>query len=262
MKKLIEHSVFLDPLENTYFGEGGRKYDRVSWVLDSVKNDFNKNIISWSMAKSQMRLECNENDEEITIRQESILKGWEEKNKRSTDFGSFVDGVIEQYLLDGSKAVGYEKMLDRMQVEIFGTYKKGFCQQVLYLDEYNVAGCTDYLGYVGRSVVDMYDWKTSLSKGEIEFYSKRGKYLKKPVSHLSDCSYSRYALQLSSYAYMLKRQFNYKTRRINIVFIPEINPELYQVIPAPFMLYEAKMIMKSYGKSKELFLSDNNLQTL
>lgn len=262
MKKLFDDSVFLDKLENTYFGADGKRYDRVSWILDSVKNDFNKNIISWSMAKSQMRLEFNENDEQITIRQQSILDQWEQKNKKGTDFGSFVDSVIEQYLLDGSKAVGYEKMLDRMQVEIFGTYKRGFCQQVLYLDEYNVAGTTDYLGLVNRSTLDVYDWKTSLSKGEIEYYSARNKYFKKPVSHLQECSYNRYCLQLSSYAYMLKRQYKFRTRKINIVFIPEVNPENYQVIPVPFMLRESRAIMKSYVKSKELFLSDTNLQTL
>jgi hypothetical protein len=252
-KSFIDCPLRLDPILGCYVSSfDGHKYDRVSWALNNVQDKFDAELISWQVAKSECKTLNTLSNEDISVRRDGILKGWADNAKLSTDFGSMVDGVIEDYILSGQRAIGFEKMLERMQAEIFDTYDKHQCQQMVHIDEHKVAGCIDYLGLTGRKFVDVWDWKTSLSKGVIEFYSKRNKYFKDPVKHLSDCSYNRYALQTSCYGYMLMEQYGFKIRKINICFIPETSPENFQVIPVPFMYHDAKNVLRSYRLSKEV----------
>jgi hypothetical protein len=257
---LFDHPLILDPSNQFYINRvSGEKYDRVSRVLDNIQEAFDRDMISWAMAKSQCKLAGTENDEEISLKREMILNEWESTSSKSLDYGNLVDSVIERYLVEGTKSIGFEKMLDRMEKEIFSQYKTSSCQQLVYLDEQRVAGAVDYIGLTGRKYLSIYDWKTSLSKGEVELYSKRNKQFKDPVRHLSDCGYNRYGLQTSCYGYMLQEQFGYRVRDINIVFVPEVEPENFKIIPVPFMLTDAKAIMRHYNLVKKVFeLNDSD----
>jgi hypothetical protein len=93
-------------------------------------------------------------------------------------------------------------MLERMKSEIFDKYIYGYPEQIIPIDEGLVCGTSDYIGQVNRSTVDIWDWKTNLTG--IKYYSERNKYFKKPVAHLSDCTFNEYALKTSCYGYMLK----------------------------------------------------------
>lgn len=262
-KGLLNHNVTLEPTNHIYTDSvSGRIYDSISKVLKSVENEFEAEKISYFVARKQLIAEgCLTTENLIKERQQIILGQWEEKRDLAADHGTMIHKIIEDYLLTGIKAVGFELMLERMEAEIFSRYKQKFSEQIIPIDEHGVAGTADFLGMVNASTVDIFDWKTNLSKG-IEFANDYNKFFKSPVDHLNESNYSKYCLQLSAYGYMLYKAHGYKIRKLSIVFIPELKPEEFKIVPLPFMLREAVDVMKSYRRAKQLFTPDENLQTL
>ena len=260
--KLLNHTVTLESSSHIYTDAAGRIYDSISKVLKSIENEFEAEKISYFVARKQFMADGIKPDEIlIKIKQAEILLQWEEKRDLAADHGTMVHSVIESYLLTKVKALGFEAMLDRMEVEIFSKYKKYYSEQIIPIDEHGIAGTADFLGMVNASCVDVIDFKTNLSKG-IEFANDYNKFFKSPVDHLNESNYSKYCLQLSAYGYMLYKAHGYKVRKLSIVFIPEKNPEEFKIIPVPFMLKEAVDVMKNYRRAKQLFTPDENLQTL
>ena len=73
--------------------------------------------------------------------------------------------------------------------------------------------------------------------------SEYNQWLKKPVSHLSDCQYNVYSLQLSIYAYMIQMQTKKKIGRLALFYLnPEKDYE-FEVIPIPYLGKEAKAVL-------------------
>lgn len=71
---------------------------------------------------------------------------------------------------------------------------------VIYNEQHRLAGTIDLLVEEGNTI-SLYDWKTNKTIKKKGYDGEMGK---EPVSHLDDCNFNKYALQLSLYAYMLE----------------------------------------------------------
>jgi len=109
--------------------------------------------------------------------------------------------------------------------------------------------------------MDFYDYKTNLSQGirydsigwnknPIKHYNR---FMFSPLNHLEDCNYNKYAMQLSSYAYMAEITYGVKVGKLFIIFIwLDGTKYKYKFIPVPYMRMEAAAIFQDSLTLKEL----------
>lgn len=244
--------------KHQYFGADGNEYQSVSRVLKTIQNPFDRMGISNAMSKRD------------GITQQEILDQWDKKRIVASDYGTLIHNGLEDYF-NGRKVKDkiIENLAKEFSKELSGYYKISN-EHILHDKEYKIAGTTDLLldrqKHTSASkewIVDLMDYKTNLEKG-IYFDSitrKNGnvkhynKFLLPPLTHLEECNYNLYALQLSSYALMLEKTYGIKIGKLFIVWIRynDLTQLLdYTMIPVPYMKFEVQALFKSYSELKKV----------
>jgi hypothetical protein len=148
----------------------------------------------------------------------TILDLWDAENKRATDLGSryhlqkeiaLIDSVMQTReglvypvyppVMQGSRKLAIPQKLEP------GIYP----EHMMYLKSAKICGQSDRVEII-QNFIDVFDHKTNKAI-ELESYRDRlgkSKKLKGILSHLDDCNYIHYSVQLSIYMYML-RKHNY-----------------------------------------------------
>ena len=152
---------------------------------------------------------------------------WDKESKRATDLGSYYhnqresdmlqfktitrDGIelpIISPVMDGNIKFAPSQKIDN------GLYPEHF----VYLKSASVCGQADRVEVVDHRL-DVYDYKTNkeIKKRGYEFWDGTRKMMLGPLKHLEDCEINHYALQLSTYMYiMLKHNYNLVPGKIQI----------------------------------------------
>ena len=92
--------------------------------------------------------------------------------------------------------------------------------------EYNISGTVDQLFYNKKhGEYQIFDWKTNK---DIRKYSDFGKTFNHPISHLEECEFNTYSLQLTTYKRIIERNTNIKIGKLYIVWFNELNDK-YQL---------------------------------
>lgn len=125
-------------------------------------------------------------------------------------------------------------------MEDFMNAVKVYSEQLVWIDEYKVAGTADLIIEHNDYEFSVGDFKTNKS---IDFYNKFGQRLLNPISHLSDCNYNIYSLQLSLYAYLFSLKSGKKCRKL---FLMHLKDDKWNYIPCNNMEYEIRMMLKWY----------------
>jgi ATP-dependent exoDNAse (exonuclease V) beta subunit len=112
-------------------------------------------------------------------------------------------------------------------------------EAVLFSEKYKIAGTSDIVEDCG-DYFNVLDFKTNK---ELNFISKYGQWLNKPVSHLSDCQYNIYALQLSIYAYMIQMQTRKKVGKLQIYYLNPQKDYTFEKINMPYLGRDAKAVL-------------------
>lgn len=232
-KELIPHRVTLEPISHKYFDNDGYEYLSVSKLLGMFKEHFDEDKMSWLSAGKQLKTELNRTPtaQEQQLRQQALKIAWKKKNLESVTIGTEIHNEIETYLKTGIVNPRWT-FVPGMCQQYFSIYKDVRPETALYSKKYFVAGTSDLPGLRG-SVVDIWDYKTNASKG-ILYSSDYGKRMLGCLSHLEECSYNTYAIQLSVYAYMLE-EHGWKIGRLCLIYIPPAEPENHFLIPIPYM---------------------------
>jgi hypothetical protein len=139
----------------------------------------------------------------------TILDAWKNERERAAELGTWYHSYREHLLYtlpnvitpNIDESTGIKKALGQRLLDNT-IYPEFLC----YLPSKKVAGQIDYLK-VKDSVVYINDYKTSKVIKRKGFTNWEGitKMMYAPVSHLDDCEYSKYALQLSLYMYIVLR---------------------------------------------------------
>jgi len=129
---------------------------------------------------------------------------WDRENKRSTDTGSLYHGEMERLAIKvgqkkhrGKVIKVYPSLIeDGVKVARDQHLEDGvYPEHIVYHEKIGAVGQID-LPMVANGFVDIDDYKTNK---KIEMESFGGQMMLGPVSHLPDCNYWHYSLQLSIY---------------------------------------------------------------
>lgn len=227
MKYSKNKKVSFDSGTHSYFLKD-KKLTSVTTLINNFKNEFDSDFWSKKIAKKE------------NTTQEIILKKWKDKAFKSTEIGTAIHKIFEDYrnvnycVTNGKLEFEYNK-LNAEFMEDFNLKKEVslkfindfFVTKRLIPIESEFIVYNDFLaGQLDMICKDqecnfyILDFKTN---EKIDTYSY-GKRMKGIFSHLDDASYFHYCLQLSIYKRMLKE---YDIKKI---FLVHITAEKYEFI--------------------------------
>jgi hypothetical protein len=227
--------VTLNEETHVYTDNHNRIYTSVSQLLSQFSKKFDREGISRMSAKKH------------GVSQEEILADWDKKRDDSLDHGNRIHNCLELYQKTATILPGNEDLLPTVKsiCSEYSSYYRVFPEEIIFSEEHLIAGKTDnrfQLTSHKNSIIEFGDYKTNLSNG-IQYTNKYGQYMLGPLSHLQDCNFNKYALQLSLYAYLYQKNTGCKIGSLHIMFIPPDNHLAWRKIYIPYMLYEVEAIL-------------------
>jgi len=247
---------FHDDIHKYYLGD--KNLISVTTILHKFQEEFDSNY--WSNIKK----------DELKMTQDGVIRYWKALNIKSQIKGSAVHNYIELlynnkvYKFDDTsvlKELGLDnyKILEERgegrikdEFNIVKTYVDNFYNDsfgkliaiktefIVFDREWELAGMMDMLFWnVTKQSFQIWDWKTNK---ELNKTSKYNTKLRKTVSHLDDCEFEIYSLQLSTYRRILERNTNIKIEDCYIVWFNEVNDN-YKIIKCNDYSMEINMIM-------------------
>lgn len=177
---------------------------------------------------------------------EEYYKEWEE----SRNHGTRVHNAIENYLkltgkteLEPQDIAKYHEAIRILDLRPTNVTKES--EYRLHSMKYKLAGTIDYLEIdQSKRTITIIDWKTNKS---IHTTGYNGLMAMKPIDHLEDCSYNKYALQLSIYAKMLLEQLNVRLRKpytIDKLLLAHLKPNGRKIYKVDYMEEEVEELLK------------------
>jgi hypothetical protein len=243
-----ECDVYLEPIEHVYIHKkSGEKFKSVTTVLSMLEPHFPAEEVAFAISQ---QADEDRKPEYRGMDKEQILTEWERINKEANEYGTEIHEILERYLLAGRIYIpksDYERKIITLFQEVDDMRGTIYPETVLFSEKHRLAGTADIIEDCG-DYFNVRDFKTNK---KIKYISEYGHWLNKPVSHLSDCQYNIYALQMSIYAYMYQMETRKKVGRMNLYYL---NPETekFESIPVPYMGLEAKKVLDYWiEKQKE-----------
>jgi len=240
MAKKRESIVFLEPIEHKYIHKfSGEKFKSVTTVLSMLEPEFNSEEIALAIS---MQDPSKKKEQYQNMSQEEILTEWKRINDEANEYGTEIHEIMEKYLLADKIYIpknDYERDIITKFQEIDPMVNgKIYPETILFSEKHKLAGTADIIEDCG-DYFNVWDFKTNK---EVNYISKYNHWLNKPVSHLSDCQYNIYSLQMSIYAYMFQLETKKKVGRLGLFYL---NPKLnkFELIPTPYLGLEAKKIL-------------------
>jgi hypothetical protein len=247
---------FHDDIHKYYVGD--KNLISVTTILHKYVEEFDSNY--WSDRKK----------DELNMTQEEVLDYWKALNIKSQIKGSAVHNYAE--LLYNNKVYKYdnERVLAQLgqknidilakqglttieeEFKIVKTYVDNFyadsfgklipikTEFVVFDEEWELSGMMDILFWnVKKQCFQVWDWKTNKELNKVNKYNQK---MKRVVSHLHDCEFEIYSLQLTTYKRILERNTGIKIDGCYIVWFNEVNDN-YKVIECNDYSLEINMMM-------------------
>ena len=170
-----------------------KKFDKVLLDLHSIsENDFNRE-------------------------QQGILDEWDNENRKSCERGTKIHADLENSFYQKKKDIDISKFeiggkfecrKDYSELDIEnGVYPEYLISRVSEDGKLRIAGQIDLLVKKGNKII-IADWKTNKKIETKSFFNNKTKTsvkMKFPLNNLDDVNYWHYALQLSTYAWMIQK---------------------------------------------------------
>ena len=152
----------------------------------------------------------------IGMTAEELIAQWDE----SRDFGTLVHNNIESYINNQTykdisevrHAIKWMKKFKNLSEFIF------YPEVIIYSTELGIAGSIDVLAKDTKNDTHIIiDWKTSKTINKSSFGGRMGIH---PItSHLMDCKYVHYSMQLSLYRYLIEEFYGIKISNLLIAHL-------------------------------------------
>lgn len=191
----------VDPTENI-------EWTSVTSFIGKFKAPFDAHTIAASCSKSKK-------SKWYGIPVEDIKAIWEKESTRATDLGTWYHNQREAELCnlktigrDGTNSVPvFSPIADAEGTRVAPNQKleQGvYPEHMVYLKSVGLCGQSDYVEVINNTV-SILDYKTSkeIKKESYKSWDGSSKKMLAPVSHLDDCNFWHYALQLSIYMYII-----------------------------------------------------------
>jgi len=180
------------------------------------------------------------------VTQDEIKERWKKLNTDSKIYGSKIHSVIEEYNKDKTIEDGYEDLIEAYKdLNVVKQDDELLVEEKLYNHMYKLAGTADVIRLEESGGFSVFDLKTNK---KFNLFNQYSEYLLGPLSHLSSCEYTTYALQLSLYAYMYQ---GITGRNVNQLGVMYYNKESKDFIyyPTPYLKSDVQNMLDFYAKN-------------
>ena len=180
--------IHFDEAKHSYTNiHTGEKYTSATTFIGKFKKPFDLEKMSQKVADKE------------GVSQDEIKDRWKKINKEACDYGTSINLVMENWLKGEEVSEEDNKKYVKPIEDIWTPDRSKIApEKRLWLHEYKLAGTTDVFED-NKKYFNLYDFKTNKRFSFVNQYSD---WMLPPLSHMTVCEFSTYALQLSLYAYM------------------------------------------------------------
>ena len=201
------------------FKEEGHLYesndkDKITWTsvtsfIGLFKPKFNRDIQAKKSAK-------NKKSKWYNMTTKEILNAWDSETTRAIELGNWYHNQREENICefntierDGVEVPIIRPLIDDVGIKTAPDQKLpngAYPEHFVYLKSLSLCGQADLVSIVD-GVINILDYKTNKEIKEKGYTNWEGITSKmfKPVGHLDECNLSHYNLQMSLYAYIIKK---------------------------------------------------------
>ena len=219
-----------------------KKFDKVLLELHGIsENDFNRE-------------------------QQAILDAWDEENRRSCERGTKIHSDLENSFYKKGKNIDISKYQIGGKFDCVKDYNTLDLENAIYPEyliyrvspdgKLRIAGQIDLLVKKGNKFI-IGDWKTNKKIEMKSFFNSKTKSsvkMKFPLNNLDDVNYWHYALQLSTYAWMIQ-QLDPAYEIEDLVLVHFDHDDNMTVYHMPYLKDEVIKMLSFY--KKESILAEN-----
>jgi ATP-dependent exoDNAse (exonuclease V) beta subunit len=197
LNNIFERGLILDPIthEYTLAHKPGTTFTSTTSFISQFFEKFDEIAIATKL--------CATHPDYIYSTVADVLAKWRQQTQDGTD----THAELEQYLINGTppkieKACKGAEWLTRRN----WNRKNLFIEIGIYSEAFGISGTVDIILRDDKNdTYYLYDWKTNKKLDFKGFNGRRG--LLPPTSHLEDCHYTKYTLQLSMYRFILEQEY-------------------------------------------------------
>lgn len=213
--KYISVTTLIKEYEQPYDAEFWASYKACEFLLGTNFYNLKKKLLLNKVWNNSYLKEFEIDSNTFLNKKNEILEIYKNKNKEACDRGSKIHSVLENLFYDkdenhirkyaGGGNFIVKKGDYRLDVD-YAIYPE-FLISYEFDEFLRISGQVDYLQISNNEVV-IRDWKTNREIKKESYYDKTTKSkqkMKYPLTHLDDCNWVHYCLQLSTYAYMLEK---------------------------------------------------------
>jgi ATP-dependent exoDNAse (exonuclease V) beta subunit len=201
------------------FKEDGHSYesieeDNIQWLsVTSLVSKFKPKFDKEGQAKKSAK---NKNSKWYGMTVEQIIEAWDNETNRAINLGNFYHNQRESDMLDfktiernGTEIPIIKPLVNNDGIKLAPEQKLSdglYPEHLVYLKSVGLCGQADVVEIVD-GYININDYKTNKEIKEKGYTNWEGITSKmfKPVNHLDDCNLNHYSLQLSIYAYIIKK---------------------------------------------------------
>ena len=149
---------------------------------------------------------------------EDLKQEW----KKSAEDGTTIHNEIESYIIDETIVLQHPKsLMAKNFLETLNPNWVVYPEAPLFSKELQVSGTADLLIYdKDKNRYAIGDWKTNKRIYTKSFNNQLG--TAKATSHLMDCNFIHYSLQLSMYKYILTKYYGLNIDKLFIIHLAEL----------------------------------------
>jgi hypothetical protein len=236
----MKNRIYFNEEEHKYTNKEGEVYTSATTLVGKFKKKFDTESEAIAYAKRHPYLGLSSDD---------VTELWDNERERACEKGTkfhkeqeilaYEEGEI-QWKDMHLYVRNYNEFIEKDNFDPYLDLPDGlYPELLLWNHNYKIAGQADMV-YIytinGERYIDIDDYKTNKKINTVSWYhrsTKEFEMMKRPLSHLMDCNYIHYNLQLSIYAWMLE-QWGFKIN--DIQFTHHWKDEfwdLYRVQPYP-----------------------------
>lgn len=220
-----------------YFNEKGQEYISVTTILHKLVPTFDPNgdILRAKAAK-------------LGVAPEVLREQWKQASKDACELGTRFHAALEEHILStrcdmfvpgvipNPEFDNLRRSFDKLMESISRSMRDEFHPELLlYDDDSLIAGTADLIIDHYDGTFSVGDFKTNKSISYVAFNNEK---LLGAFSHLNNCSYTIYSLQLSLYAYMYAKRTGKTLRQLFIMWIDREHDNEIVFIPVNYLYNE------------------------
>lgn len=208
----------------------------------------------------------NITEDEFNKEQQAILDVWDLENRNSCERGTKIHADLENSFYKKKKNIDlskyqiggkFECVKDHNELDLEnGVYPEYLISRVSEDGKLRIAGQIDLLVKRGNKII-IGDWKTNKKIETKSFFNSKTKSsvkMKYPLNNLDDVNYWHYALQLSTYAWMIQKK-NPEFEIEDLVLVHFDHSDNMTVYHLPYLKDEVIRMLLFY--KKESILAEN-----